>query len=508
MLSKRLFLMVMAVVVSLAIISAGAAAVGVRPLVIDLDLKPGDVGQFELVLSPGTAAEVVHLSLYQPVQLVDGSLEYHPGDPEIFPALSWISLDQTVVNVYPGSEAKVSGTVRVPFSAGGSHTAVIMVEPQVPMVQSGITFRVRYAVSLNIRVDRPGLRRTAELVEFDLAADETGQPVIRGLIHNLSQWDYLVTGEAAIRDSERRLVERIPLTSLTGLESGLESVRIFPGAVVEFSGPVTKRLEPGEYNIRMFIRYGDTGQIIKTENMVIAPGDFVFSDDDDLGAVSFDLDQIALELNAGGRRSQPLLVSNELGRSIKVVVGLEEVERDYPYSLIEWIQLSNAEEIVLPPRGNRRIVVTTAVPRDAETASYHGVLAVAAFDAETEDFLGLISIPVSVLVGGEHEYNLEVRSLGSALYEDDLHLISLDLANTGNVPLNPEVTLVIYNDAGEFIARAELALPEGSANILPLRSSTVEGLASGLEAGRYLAQLSILLDNNEELSFERELVIE
>ena len=69
-----------------------------------------------------------------------------------------------MVNVYPGSEAKVSGTVRVPFSAGGSHTAVIMVEPQVPMIQSGITFRVRYAVRLNIRVDRPGLRRTAELV--------------------------------------------------------------------------------------------------------------------------------------------------------------------------------------------------------------------------------------------------------------------------------------------------------------------------------------------------------
>ncbi|MDI9485693.1 MAG: hypothetical protein QM372_09545, partial [Bacillota bacterium] len=146
------------VIALLILLSLHADAVGVRPMILDLDLKPGETVPFEIILTPGQGEEVIDLSLYQPVQLLTGALAYQQPEHEAFSAVGWVTLDKDQVSVYPGEETKVTGTVQVPFSAGGSHTVVIMVEPQTPTAQQGITFQVRYAVRLNIRVERPGLR--------------------------------------------------------------------------------------------------------------------------------------------------------------------------------------------------------------------------------------------------------------------------------------------------------------------------------------------------------------
>ena len=42
-------------------------AVGVRPLLFDFDVRPGDQLEFEINLMPGQRAEVVDLILYEPV---------------------------------------------------------------------------------------------------------------------------------------------------------------------------------------------------------------------------------------------------------------------------------------------------------------------------------------------------------------------------------------------------------------------------------------------------------
>ncbi len=46
-----------------------------------------------------------------------------------------------------------------------------MVEPAVDETDVGITFRVRYAVRINIDVDRPGLRPRGDILNFDLKAE-------------------------------------------------------------------------------------------------------------------------------------------------------------------------------------------------------------------------------------------------------------------------------------------------------------------------------------------------
>lgn len=481
-------------------------AFGVRPLVIDIDCKPGDTRDFEIILNPGNTEETVQLSLYQPVQMLSGNLAYQEPVPEMFPAASWVHLDSNEVRVYPGEDTYVRGTIRVPFDAGGSHTVVIMAEPKVAADQPGITLIVRYAIRLNIRVDRPGLRTTAELREFDLVPGPEGEPVITARIANPSAWDYLVSGEVTIRDSGRRLVERIQLNSEAGARANLTETRIYPGSEVEYTGTVTRRLNPGDYTLRLFLRYGEHGQIIKTKDITIVEGQFKFPSAEELGAFSVEPDAISMEIRAGQQRSQVLQLTSEIMEPAVVLVGGRDVEADYPYSPLGWIELRGPGKINLPGRGRGRIVLTIAVPKEAADASYNGYIVLGAFNPDTGELLSQREIPVSVLVGTNHLYAVEIKSLEAEKVEEG-HMLYLDIANSGNVDLVPRGDLVITTNAGEFVERAVLTLGEGTDKVMPLQRQQLEGLAQGLEPGSYQVRVTITDGTRELLTSEMALEI-
>lgn len=214
--------------------STMALAAGVRPLVIEMNVRPGDVREFEISLTPGPTEELVDLALYEPVQQLNGGLVYQLPTNPAFSATSWVTLDNNTVRVLPDAESKVTGTVRVPFSASGSHTVIVMVEPRPPEIKSGIGFQIRYAVRLSIRVDRAGVRPTAEMPLLEVRPDEQGAPKIVARIKNTSALDYLMSGEVVIRDQERRLVERVTLRTPAGSSAGTDATRVYPGAEVEF----------------------------------------------------------------------------------------------------------------------------------------------------------------------------------------------------------------------------------------------------------------------------------
>lgn len=491
------------------LLSMSALAVGVRPLVIDLDLKPGETRNFELILSPSGSEETVNLRFYEPVQLLNGSLAYREPGHESFSAISWVTLDRQQVQVYPGEEVRVGGTVRVPFSAGGSHTIVIMVEQQVPPAQQGITLQIRYAVRLNIRVERPGLRQTADLVELSLIPGEQNEPIIRAVLENSSVWDYLVSGEVTIRDEEKRLVERVALTAPATAGSGTNQIRMYPGSQVEFLGPITKRLAPGEYNLRLFFRYGDHGQIVKSDTITIAEGQFAFPMADELGAFSIEPDAIELTARAGERKSQVLQFTSEIGESVLLSVEAQPIVHDYPYSLVDWVEFrtQGAPQFELPGRRTARLGLTIAVPRDVPDASYHGYVAVRAVSVSDGELLTERNIPVSVLVGTDHKYEADVRSFHGEIVEGVETLLSLDIQNTGNALLTPQASVIITTLEGEFVDRALLLLPEGERGILPLMSQRLEGTVGVLEPGTYSAQITIQHAGQEILTVQRELEI-
>lgn len=70
---KKTGLIIVAGIIYALFFSGPAAAIGLRPLVIEMTLVPGAVKDFELILSPEETWTVVNLDLYQPVQLQGGN---------------------------------------------------------------------------------------------------------------------------------------------------------------------------------------------------------------------------------------------------------------------------------------------------------------------------------------------------------------------------------------------------------------------------------------------------
>ena len=56
--------------------SGDVLAIGLRPLVIEMDLEPGAVKDFAILLSPEETKTLINASLYQPLQQLDGGLVF------------------------------------------------------------------------------------------------------------------------------------------------------------------------------------------------------------------------------------------------------------------------------------------------------------------------------------------------------------------------------------------------------------------------------------------------
>ncbi|NLJ25919.1 MAG: hypothetical protein GX354_10980, partial [Firmicutes bacterium] len=108
--------------------------------------------------------------------------------------------------------------------------------------------------------------------------------------------------------------------------------------------------------------------------------------------------------------------------------------------------------------------------------------------------------------GDDHLYQVEIKSFQVESTEEG-HLLSLDIANTGNVDLIPRADVVILNPAGEFVERASLTMPEAGLKVIPLHRQQLAGSADGLSSGTYQVQVVIYDGTREILSTNMELEI-
>lgn len=481
-------------------------AVGVRPLVIEMSVRPGDQRTFEIHLTPGTTEELVDLTLYEPVQQLSGSLVYQLPENPAFSATSWVTLDEQVVRVPPDGEGRVTGMLRVPFSASGSHTVIIMVEPRPPEITSGIGFQVRYAVRLSIDVEKAGVRPSAELTHFELSPDQQGAPQFVARFKNTSALNQLVSGEATIRDQERRLVERVTLQTPAGASSSSDATRIYPGAEVNFSGKVTRPLVPGEYSVQIFFRYADGGQILRNETLVIYPGDYTFPGFDELGAIVVNPIVVDHHLRPGENKSQIFEFESLVGTPVRVEIELGEIRSDYKHSLLEWLTLRSQNEFVMPARARTRLAMTIALPRQLEEGSYHGKAIFKVFDANTNDFLHETVVPINVFNGDDLVPTVQVRSVNSQIVGEKEVYISVDLYNNGNVAFSPQISGAIRDEAGEFVERLRFELPEGLDSMLPLHNLQV-GAYTYLNEGVYTLELEIGHNTNTILTESHQILV-
>ena len=488
--------LMIAVLILLFSYSGSVLAVGLRPLVIDMDLEPGTVEDFAIILSPEETKTVINVSLYQPVQLLDGGLFFEEGDPLQNPAIGWVELDKEKLFLIPGEEEKITGRVRVPFDARGSYMVTIMVEPE-RQQSSDIALHFRFAVRLRIRVERPGLRPAAEVKEFTLAAGEEKEPILQALVKNVSAVDYLTAAEATVRDGQGRLVERVELRPERLWAYPQQEILMYPFSELLYIGRVQKYLPPGEYQLRLFFRYATGRQSIVTKTVQIGADDFNFSEAQ-LAVLQVSPDELSFTGRPGTVSSRALAFENTSGEACILCLTPVNLEYGYAYSIFEHTEFAirGDNQFLLEPGRKKTAITTVHFPRDAQIQGNYGFLKVDAFKLDGEVLYEQM-IPLEAVVSGDHQYKAEVLDFTCKRTGEEV-LFSLVLKNTGNIKVFPLGRVVVKDKEGTPITTVELSgAGEEKTPVLPGKLHTLQGTSLQIPPGDYQLEVLIQAEKKE-----------
>ncbi|NLY89430.1 MAG: hypothetical protein GX085_07395 [Firmicutes bacterium] len=476
--------------------SGDVLAIGLRPLVIEMDLEPGAVKDFAILLSPEETKTLINASLYQPLQQLDGGLVFEEGDPLRNPAINWVELDENKLLLIPGEELKVTGRVRVPFDARGSHMVTIMVEPEIQQ-DAEIAIHFRFAVRLRIKVERPGLRPTAEVEEFTLTAGEEKEPVLQALVRNTSALDYPTAAEATVRDGQGRLVERVELRPEKLWDHAQQDILMYPFSKLLYIGTVRKYLPPGEYQLRLFFRYAAGKQLIVTKTVEIGAEDFSFPETQKT-ALQVSLDELSFAGRPGTVSSRALTIKNTSGEACVLCLTPVNLEYGYAYSIFEHTEFTirGDNQFLLEPGKKKTVITTVHFPRDAQIQGNYGFLRVDAFKLDGE-LLYEQMIPLEAVVAGDHQYTAEMLNFTSERLGEEV-LFSLVLKNTGNIKIFPSGRVVVKDPEGRTVTIVELSgAGEEKTPVLPGKLSTLQGTSLRIPPGDYQMEVSIQAEKKE-----------
>lgn len=468
--------------------SLAASAMGIHPFVIDVEACPAETARFELSISSDGNSDHVGLRIYGIRQSRYGDLEYIPAAQA--PCSSWVRLP-TLVDIPNSAQRTIEGQVLVPADAGGSYHLAIMVEPQTKESGYAVAVRVRYAVRLNIRVPRAGLRADAKVKSIGLAKAESGEPVVEAIISNTSPVDYLASAEVTIRDSSMRLLERVELRPQSGWSNGWTQSRLYPHAEVAFLGFPRTVLAPGEYDLRLFLRYASGRQLISTAKVKVAEGSFVYPERTLVG-VSISPDRLDFTLAPGGAASKAVRFGNTGSVPVRVLMQPRQPEPGYPRSIGAQgdLELRGGADFVLQPGRSATRVVGLQFPKDSPPGGYYGAIDVAVVSLSGE-LLHTEAIQADAHVGQGWKRSIEIAG-GTLQADEDGYLVGVVVMNTGDVALSPWGQGVIRAADGSVAASVKLEVEgDAGARVLPGRDITVVGLANHLVSGSYTVEVVV-----------------
>jgi len=460
-------------------------AMQVNPMVINMLLEPGDMEEFQIELTGAIVRDTFQLYLMNTVQNIDGTLRYEDAASITNPVLDWIEIDTNEVTIPANEKATITGRVRVPFDASGSHTAVIMVQQSeaVSRPESFMNIRMRYAIRINIDINRPGQIARVEIIDFDLTANDNGNPVITTHFRNTTPLSFPAVADVTIRGEDRRLLERVPVFSKATNLARRDHFRVYPNSELIFQGEVSEQLFPGTYELQLFLRYADGRQAIQRKTVEI--GD-EFLREETIRYLTLEPENMTLSLRPGASSIQVLQLNNRTNEPIIVRTRPLDIRTDYPYSILSSleIELRGDTDMQIQPRGTGRQLLNFKTARDLEPAGYYGRYEVEVYNQFGET-LETHLIDLSAIVGTDLTKIGEILDLNhnQNIHE---HLFSLTVRNNGNIHLAPTASLQLIDETGQVYTNLNLELeedrilPENIGRLMVERNRIIPGVYTGI----------------------------
>ncbi len=475
------------------LLAARSAALGVQPLVMELSADPGRSVPFAVTLTASGRAEPVTLRLYRVVQLPSGELSYRPPDPATPDATSWVRLESERVQVPADRALVVNGRVDVPVGARGSHTVVLMVEPEAQPGVGGIGVQVRYAVRLHLRLG--GLTALPRLELADASWErEANRALVRVRVQNTSPVDFLVSGEATLRDASLRVIERIPLLTEVARRAQLTETRIYPGSTLELTGPVTAALPAGRYQLRVTVRYAEGSTLTVDRELVL---DEPLAAGPAVGGLVVEPAELHVRLAPGALANRSLDVTNRGTQPVEVWAFARDVEEGYARSVWPFVRLRSAVPLRLDPGQSARLVLTVQIDRAQATGGYYGYLILRAWPAGVAPNSGPpLYEATSLLATTVGQAPGPAVALGRLAYlpPDDQRQqpsLALPLRHTGGVHFAPSGQVRLTGPNGQLAGEWLLQLTDGRRWLFPGQAAPLVATVPALKPGTYQAVVRV-----------------
>lgn len=247
-----------------------AADLSVSPLIINLDANINEEKSFNFTVKSNKKTKI-KVEPFDMVQSYTGHIEFvKNNNPVEEDVASWLVLPTTPIPISPDEPLVINAGLKPKTRDSGEYWVAIMVTEDQPVVSSGIQLSVRYAIVLQVDIKgyHPKKRLRGELADVEFS-DSDGKAKVSGWFTNLSNSEDWLLSEVQIRNTNRRLVDKFPLKSISATERGDRSSRIFPYAKVQLHGELNSDLDPGVYHVMVKNRFGGRSQKVYRATWII-----------------------------------------------------------------------------------------------------------------------------------------------------------------------------------------------------------------------------------------------
>ncbi|MFA5354978.1 MAG: hypothetical protein WC291_12170 [Thermodesulfovibrionales bacterium] len=478
-------------------LAQAVGTVGVKPMLIDLNLAPGKKIEFQIeVYSTSKDDAPVHASLFDAMQKEDGSMDFVDAGNNPYSCAPWVKLEKTDFLVRGGETVKLKGEITVPMANSGSRIAAVMIEPGYEKKKTGISVKVRYAAVLRLKISGRPVTEQAKLEKVGIRKMPDNTPAIEAVIANSSETDFMASGRALLQDSAGKIVASINLTT-PALENKKaqkekekkrdrfrektrddEEQRLYPGAKVAFFGRIDRPVPPGEYIVMLTMKYGKRTLSLK-EKITLTAEDLAASAKKPSDA-PFELkpERIELKGQPGGARTASFSIMNISDKPLTVKVSPSDLaynadgdaaakeKGSTPYSATAWVAMEKTE-YAIGPRQSQTVLLKLSVPQNTQPGNWYSALAIEAQGSTAKEL-----VEVSVLIPGKTDPSCTADGLERTAGKDRAGF-GVMVKNSSPIALAPKARVVIRDANNNEVESIELKLK--AKELLPRTEARMAG---------------------------------
>jgi hypothetical protein len=485
----------------------------VRPMVVELQARPGQTIETIIVVS-NTASDKARVVEVTPLYLLQGNNGGWVGPDsldensirKLRPCFDWYEQEHSEYIIAPLQDAQIPVRLNIPTDAFGTYSMALAIANQ-PDDKEGFRFIFRFVIPIIIDIEGRAGRKNIQFDDANLWFAENQKDREGNL---LPPADLVVLSLSNIGDVGAEIRGTVNVLRQAGngwrkvTTLDFEPEDILPGIAFNYIKPLTKRIPAGTYRINAV--FEADGRRFRPMNKVVEyQGDPSIASVSDEVELMFEPSIIEIEGVSRARRSARLRIQNPSSNDLKLQfsfvtpkslrgVAMGDILGDH-FSCNEFTT-ATPKELQLAGGGEVTVSIQTAFPDDKDFPFRYSTLVVNAIQAD-----GQLAFSKELLMYMHNrvataEPQLLVEGTRLAQLDNNSYSISSSFTNIGNVHLQPDCSLVLWDQRGlQIVQRIEMATEQNI--ILPLGQPVYNGEMnlSSVEDGNY--RLTVTYKYNE-----------